>query len=561
MKKDTLIAAVVPLILIAGILYSGYTNGATGFVAAEPTKAFGTYYLDPSFKIKFDYEMESEYEDTIAKAKNAIGQCKAQKKIGECLKQYAKSEGFECDRNDLEGIFYGILSKYEECLNLKEDEAVCRLSPSREMPQEKFRKNYEILARSLIDEVSFELKDSGNDIMEDAVSSPGIYYTDFDRKETKASSVSIKLDYNGEPKIESITASDGKALSSIILYKKGNKAYFIEKSVENNFLLQKGIKKANLPRKNAAKFCIRSGKQASALESMDNEVKNRNIVYRFAVKYPELDVPPPVTNFDAADKLKAEGSAILTWGKAKWEDGSDAINSDHYNVYCSESEFKSNDNKEIDFENAASIKVFSDINPEQWKVTISKCGSKNIEDGRMHYFAITSATEEAESIATISKSVAPADDLAPGIMRFALVNGKGARVDSTDGSAFIEMSGSINAVPRAPEYNEDKDNSRQGTRIKDEEKLEYLLHYSKTKVAGSMDVCEQKKCRIIGLNQPTSFSINDDIENEKFAEGGIYYFTLVARDEQKNAIKSIVSPYEFAAPEQWRGLENFRIGQ
>ena len=43
------------------------------------------------------------------------------------------------------GIFYGILSKYEECLNLKEDEAVCRLSPSREMPQEKFRKNYEIL--------------------------------------------------------------------------------------------------------------------------------------------------------------------------------------------------------------------------------------------------------------------------------------------------------------------------------------------------------------------------------------------------------------------------------
>ena len=191
---------------------------------------------------------------------------------------------------------------------MKEDEAVCRLSPSREMPQEKFRKNYEILARSLIDEVSFELKDSGNDIMEDAVSSPGIYYTDFDRKETKASSVSIKLDYNGEPKIESITASDGKALSSIILYKKGNKAYFIEKSVENNFLLQKGIKKANLPRKNAAKFCIRSGKQASALESMDNEVKNRNIVYRFAVKYPELDVPPPAANLDAAVRTIA-GSA------------------------------------------------------------------------------------------------------------------------------------------------------------------------------------------------------------------------------------------------------------
>lgn len=559
MKRDTLIAIAVPLIIIIGVLYSGYTDNATGFITAEPKKAFGTYYLDPSFKIRFDYQMQSEYEETVAKAKAAIEQCKAQKKIGECLRQHIKSEGFECEQNDLEDIFYSIPSKYEDCLNLKEDEAICRISIAGEMPEESRRKNYELLATSLVDEVSFELRDSGNAVMEDTINSQGIYYIDFDKKETKANSVNIRLDYRTEPKIESITSSDGKALSGMILYKKGSKAYFVEKSAENNFLLQKDIKKINLPRKNAAKFCIRSGKQASVLDNIDNEVKSRNVVYRFAVKYPELDVPPPVTNFVAADKLKAEGSVILSWNKAKLEDGSDVINGDHYNVYCSESEFKKDYKNEIDFEGINPLKVFSDINPEQWKIAVDKCSIKDIEDGKTYYFAVTSATEEAESIATISKSAASADDLAPGITSFVLTNGNNERDDSIDGSACIKMSGSINAVPKRPEYNEDKDNARQGTRIKDDERLMYLLHYSKTKVASNLDVCEQKRCKAISISQPASFNANDYAGDERFTENQEYCFTLAAKDENNNIIRNIASPYQFAIPEQWQGLENFRI--
>ena len=140
MKEDTLIALTVPLILMAGILYSGYADNATGFVAAEPKNAFGTYYLDPSFKIKLEYSMKEEYEDAVAKAKNAVEQCKAQKKIGECLREYIISHDYECGQNDMENIFYSIPSKYEECLSLGEDEAVCRLSIWMELPEESRRK-------------------------------------------------------------------------------------------------------------------------------------------------------------------------------------------------------------------------------------------------------------------------------------------------------------------------------------------------------------------------------------------------------------------------------------
>src|SRR3989344_4261215 len=175
MKKDTLIAAAVPLILMAGILYSGYADNATGFVAAEPKNAFGTYYLDPSFKIKLEYSMKEEYEDAVAKAKEAIENCKAQKKIGECLNEHIKSHGYECGQNYAEDIFYSVPSKYEECLNLEEEEAICRISAAGEVT-DGMRKNYDLLATSLVDEVSFQLMDSGNALVEDVINSPGIFY-------------------------------------------------------------------------------------------------------------------------------------------------------------------------------------------------------------------------------------------------------------------------------------------------------------------------------------------------------------------------------------------------
>ncbi len=561
--RDTLIAIIVPLLLILGIIYGG--SGISGYAVAEPKKTFGDYTLDPSFSISMDYEMQKEYDDAVQKAKAAVEKCKNERKIGGCLNSEIKSKGYACEKNDLEDIFYDFIDKLRECQSLKEENVICRFFAEKAEVGADFRKALRLDMRDDGDEINFELKDDSSVLIEDSMAMPDMHYIyDFNDKSKilAANSVSLELDYTlDEPKIKRVRSSDGKAFSESILYKKDGKAMFVEKGVESSF---KTLESVNLPRKRGAKFCIKSDKKVTAMDT-DNEAKERNVAYKFAVTYPELDIPPAVKDLDARDKLKAEKSIIINWTKAMWDDNSDVLNLDHYNVYCSGKEFEKNDNGELKLEGMKPARAFSYSRHDEWKIEIGMCNGEAISEGKIYYFTVTAATKEAESPAILAKSAASADDLAPGIVSFEVRNNK-EKVNSQDGVACINFAGPIQITPAKleyrPEFNEDRNGKNEGTKPGADEKIEYLLHYSeKDKVLADLGVCEPYKCRKIADRTSVKFDEGSDVGflNNKFKEGQKYCFTMAAKDEEGNAVNQISQPYEFAKPAQWDGLGEFRV--
>ena len=337
---------------------------------------------------------------------------------------------------------------------------------------------------------------------------------------------------------------------------------FIEKSVENNFIV---LNSAYLPKKRGTKFCIKSGKAVDASDPADEEVKPREVTYRFAVTHPDSGSVPPVTSFDAEDKLKAENSAMILWDRVLSGDGTELDDFDRYNVYCSEAEFE-RDEGGIRLEGLEPVRISSGSNPQKWKIGIDICNGRKMSDGSEYFFTITAVAGDSESDAVASRRVVPSDDLSPGITRFNIANGEGLNSNSADGSACIKLKSYVSLAPPggstyAPEYNEDNDLSNPGTLLRTSERLTFQLHFSRgerSNILDNLDACNKEGCIPLTGSQVITFNDGSKEGEVDFADGDTYCFTLTAKDGNGNVIKKLASPYIFNKPEQWQGLEDFQ---
>ena len=140
MNKDILMLFVVSL-LVASVLFVVTSNkSVTGNVAADLNQELGTYSLDPSYKVNYNYNLAEEYENAVQTARNIVEECKDRNNIGRCLNEMLEPD-FVCEKNDLDNIFYDFVDKYKECLSL-EDDVVCRLSLEDIEVDDQFKKKY-----------------------------------------------------------------------------------------------------------------------------------------------------------------------------------------------------------------------------------------------------------------------------------------------------------------------------------------------------------------------------------------------------------------------------------
>jgi len=377
----------IPVMLV-GIITFVNNNSITGNVVAEQSdnEKIGTYSVMPSFRAKIDYSLQ-DYSDLKIKLKTAIDKCFASKQqdVKDCIRTETNKDGYNWNCNEKDSdVLYDFTDKLKECINLENENYVCRFSfDSRGfLNTEKPKRNFEIkLTNWYYPRIKAELFEDDDILLgTEFIEAGKLFYTDYENKDKESKnldSITIKINY--EDGIPVVTDSHATfkdknidrtvGLSKIFLiYKSKEGIKFIDERFESSF---RGPEPANtiidLPRMQGIDFCAKTGKKVTAYDASDGKVKEREIVYKFAIMLPN-PVPAPVELFDAKDNLKAENSALLAWGK----DSQAGIKS--YSVYYSTKDFidvemsdikKDNDIKKV------SILINNPIEIE--KVDLDKC--------------------------------------------------------------------------------------------------------------------------------------------------------------------------------------------
>jgi|GEM_PF-4010925 hypothetical protein len=581
-SKDFVLLMLIPILLVSIILYTNNQN-ITGAVTAkqEDSNIIGTYLIMPSFRAKFDYELQNNYKNIKNKLDMIIADCTNNPDIEQCLKDKSKQNDWECieSRDELTAILYDFIDKLEECQRLKEDGVVCRFAlDEREIASS--LGTFDIVLTNQNLKTKVEVR-QGAKSAEDFINLENLFYTVYDSKDALGEGlnpIKIILDFEGKkPIVKDIFGIDDSSnriplSKSFLLYKKNKNLKFVEAPGVSFEAPVPANKVIDVPRAKGIKFCAKAGKQLYAFDSLDSQVKQREIIYKFAVTFPNPPIPPPVKGLAAEDKLKAEKSIVLRWDSVKNDDGTNFKELDHYNVYCSKNSFMDS-SKQIAINVKPTIAVKSNTNYDLWIVDLNLCGKEPIEENTDYYFAVTAVgTSRKESNAVVQASTKSIDDLAPGTQEIVLINSDGKK-ERKPSTACIELPFEKEGKPGivwvgffAPIKNEDELTSP--TDI-----VEYYLHYSKQALTANLNECMQYKCikltfvpkddpkglqPEIDLRQFTKFR---EIENPNtfFAEGQTYCFTIESKDKSGNMIKSL--PYKFAKPQQWLDLESKSVAK
>ena len=582
--KDLILLMAMPIILISLVFYFDKNPTITAAVTSqqEQSSILGTYSIDPSFKSKLNFDLFSDYKNFKENLNTVIEGCKNSDDIGQCLIDKSNELNWVCtEKNEAISILKDFVDKFNECLNLADDGVVCRFSLD----------NWNILDRifnikltSEDQRIKVELIE-GNTVLETAyINQEDILYTGYNNKDSLGKSadvINIVVKYLAKKPIildaSAKSVSDGSTIRlsmRFLLYKGNGEVKFIDFNEENSFRLPKpGNIIIDLPRTKGIKFCANTGKKIYAFDRSDNTAKLRDVVYKFAVTYPNPETPPPIKSLVAEDKLKAENSIVLKWQKVMKDDGTEVSDLDHYNIYCSTNPLQDPDSKEIKLDTLQqTMAVKSDINYDIWQVDISKCGNDNIKDGNVYHFAVTAVTKsKKESKAIVDATTKSVDDLAPGTQKIILVNSNGIRQEGTSMACLdLPLSdsnkiGSLQVRFFAPEKDEDEI-----TKIGTDEPLAYNLQFSRqTPQTENLNDCSNsKKC--VQLTSATQdlettqeipkrtfnkFTEIDDVLSSTFVEGQTYCFTIVAKDKNNNVLKTLSLPYKFEKPQQWKNLE------
>ena len=359
--KDLILLLMIPLLVIGMVVFVNH-NSITGNAVAEQNdnEKLGTYSVMPSFRAKIDYSLQ-DYNDLNNKLKNAIDKCVSSKQqdIKNCIKTETDKPEYQWRCSDQNSdVLYDFTDKLKECINLKEENAVCRFSFDKRdyINKEKPRRDFQIkITNWYYPRVKAELMEDDKILATEFIELGKLDYTDYESKDKDGKnidSVVIKVHYeNGIPTVtDTYTSVGGKPikLSKLFLfYKSKNDVKFIDQNFESLFrspqpadidldLPNQKVLKYNtiidLPRMQGLKFCAKTGKKIIAYDSSDGQVKEREIIYKFAITLPN-PVPAPVGSFEVKDNLKSEDSTLIIWKKDPQAD----IKS--YSIYYSAKDF------------------------------------------------------------------------------------------------------------------------------------------------------------------------------------------------------------------------------
>ena len=343
--KDLVLLLMIPVLLIGIITFVNH-NSITGNVVAEQidNEKLGTYSVMPSFRAKIDYSLQ-DYSDLKTKLQASIDKCvkSEQQDIKSCIKTETDSYGWGCNEKDSD-VLYDFTDKLKECINLENENAVCRFSLDKKGNLNKdSSKNLRIvLTNWYYPRIKAELFENDDTLLgTEFIEAGKLFYTDYENKDKDSKNpdtITIKIEFkDGTPSVPLAYAVIGsnfvKLSRTFLIYKSKGGIKFIDENFESSF---RGPEPANtiidLPRMQGLDFCAKTGKNVIAYDISDGQVKSREIVYKFAITLPN-PVPAPVSDFQIKDNLKAENSALLAWKK----DSQAGIK--YYSIYYSTKDF------------------------------------------------------------------------------------------------------------------------------------------------------------------------------------------------------------------------------
>ena len=482
MRKEEKIAMTMFLFitLLLGIFYFNDFGGITGAAVSEAEKRgkiFGTYSVKPSFKVNVDYDLD-DY-NKIKELLVPILECqKVRSNFNECIEEAeSRDDSFEwslnCDK-DVEKALHDFAEFYQDCMN--SDDTNCLCKKDLKLPKDdldKFElagKKYEIFLTEdkLNKRINIKMSDPSVDlsysINNNEISGwfPERYIIAYTNDKFYRLNMIFRDEFSGN------THSLGP-LNEIIIFKneRDERQYadFVKQDgdtlvypvSERNLKIPANLHDCSLKSRNIHRICVtKKDSKLVVSDKSENEVKPRDIVYKFGIELPKLP-PKPIDSLEIKDALKAENSVILIWDKG---DDSDI---ESYSIYSSTDDFIDKKIEEIKADGNIDETTVLNEEPEEIEdINLEECiidtiGTKckyslydnplepnklyywkaqdkfiyligNLKDGVEHNFALTAVNGEGTEINN-DKSIedntyiltldnnyvrfAPRDDLAP----------------------------------------------------------------------------------------------------------------------------------------------------
>ena len=315
--KDLILLILMPVILVGIVSYINLNPSITGAVTAQDKESnvIGAYSIIPSFKAKIGYDLK-DY-NTINGLLGTILECyKTGNGIGSCLEKAQNNDNnFEwilgCDKG-AEKILYDFAEFYQDCIDSDDNNCICRknlgliqqdiqeyeLNDKYEMTLSEDRLNKKIEIKMSEPPVDLSYKIDTNGIVGWFPQKISLGYT----KDKLSDLVMIfREEITGQ---QTPVSSLGQPLNEIVIYKNDNNPSKIKSAdfvrdggdtlvypaQSRNTKKPDDLHECRLNPKNLVKFCVtKKDSKAMAYSKSDNMVKERNIVYKFAVTLPNTE--------------------------------------------------------------------------------------------------------------------------------------------------------------------------------------------------------------------------------------------------------------------------------
>lgn len=281
-------------------------------------KSFGTYSVTPNFKVELDYDI-TVYDQIYDDAK-LLQSCQNEQELDLCVKaklielnsvdnKYNLEYVESCDEQE-DITFNSFYEGYYSCLNSPDDNCYCDVDLSgfdkkSKIMSDKTNLNYELgelklnYPKSELEQFPFELKFEYDDALDS-------FFSLFD-----GTDVQLSFGDSINSKKYLFATRDG-----VKIYKSGDLNYGVVKGNKLEFAYGNSVEFNTLNKCNVKKeiyrFCAKSDK-SFIVKNKFGQVKEEQINYKFAIKFPDNLALEIVTDIKVNDAKLDEDYVILSW--------------------------------------------------------------------------------------------------------------------------------------------------------------------------------------------------------------------------------------------------------
>jgi hypothetical protein len=280
----------IVLLGISAVLILGGEKTITGRAASEAVgsqESLGNYSILPHFTVQANFSLDKYKElridarklvDEVSKCDGEPEQC-----IGSSLRDLGlvdKGWLYKCGYSK-ERLFYDLAEFYQDCRDSPDTACVCRLDLDKPYPDG----TYEIAIRPFAPDTIIESQDMQSIDISGAEAKVLQYGGGLENYINRGDQI-ISLSYKKSIQSSDITVSDSKfnLRGQLVFYKYGKDLATV---LSEDYSKIDSRLVCTITPKRMAYFCVVSDEKVTAYDASDRQTRLRNLVYKFALYFPE----------------------------------------------------------------------------------------------------------------------------------------------------------------------------------------------------------------------------------------------------------------------------------